>query len=86
MTAEQKAVTHTILASVRESQEGLADRTRAFFIDGPGGSGKTFTYNTLIADLTSRSLKVSNGAVSARLNCYCMFSTAVYVFFYSRSK
>jgi len=41
LNAEQKRVVDDVIESV-QSQQG-----RCFFIDGPGGSGKTFVYNTI---------------------------------------
>ncbi|XP_074293672.1 uncharacterized protein LOC141620793 [Silene latifolia] len=42
---EQKAAFDTIISHVKENKPG------AFFIDGPGGTGKTFLYNALYAEV-----------------------------------
>ncbi|XP_065639622.1 uncharacterized protein LOC136072347 [Hydra vulgaris] len=36
--------------------------SRLFFMDGPAGSGKTFTYNCLIAEMSSRGVKSATAA------------------------
>ena len=33
-----------------------------FYLDGPGGSGKTFTYSYFVAELRSRGYKVATAA------------------------
>jgi len=48
LNAEQKEAVDRILSAVR----GECD-TRCFFIDGPGGTGKTFIYNTMCGLLRS---------------------------------
>jgi hypothetical protein len=58
MSPEQHAATDVIIRAVLAVEGGEPDRTRTFFLDGPGGSGKTFCYNTIIASLRARSLKV----------------------------
>jgi len=37
-------------------------RPTVYYLDGPGGSGKTFTYNYLVAELHSRGCKVATAA------------------------
>ncbi|TKR61952.1 hypothetical protein L596_025979 [Steinernema carpocapsae] len=53
LNAEQKAVVDTVLAQL----DNAGAENRCHFIDGPGGSGKTFVYNTLIHILRGRGLK-----------------------------
>ncbi|TKR89117.1 hypothetical protein L596_013265 [Steinernema carpocapsae] len=53
LNAEQKAVVDTVLAQL----DNTGAENRCHFIDGPGGSGKTFVYNTLIHILRGRGLK-----------------------------
>ena len=43
LTAEQKVAYKRIISYVKQKQPGL------FFIDGPGGTGKTFLYNVIYA-------------------------------------
>ena len=33
--------------------QAIADENGCFFVDGPGGTGKTFLYNTLLATIRS---------------------------------
>lgn len=56
---DQKAIIDTIVNSVKEVQ---AETDRRFYIDGPGGSGKTFLYTTLWYLLTGIGKKVSTMA------------------------
>ncbi|XP_036340182.1 uncharacterized protein LOC118749494 [Rhagoletis pomonella] len=54
LTEKQKEVANTILQAVSEiNSEG-----KCFFIDGPGGTGKTFIYKTLFYVLTGKQCKV----------------------------
>ena len=46
LNQEQRAAVDTILESMRQNNSG--DSSRCFYIDGPGGTGKTFLYNALI--------------------------------------
>lgn len=46
-TDEQKSAFNQIISAVE------LDNSKAFFIDGFGGSGKTFLYNTLLAKVRS---------------------------------
>ncbi|KAK0417481.1 hypothetical protein QR680_013034 [Steinernema hermaphroditum] len=54
LNADQKAIVDLILRQVRD--ENLSEK-RCHFVDGPGGSGKTFVYKTLIHILKGRVLK-----------------------------
>lgn len=47
-----------IMNNVDEALYGTPSQCRAYFLDGPGGSGKTMLYNTVISALKSRHLKV----------------------------
>jgi type II secretory pathway predicted ATPase ExeA len=38
------------------TQEAIQERGGLFFLDGPGGTGKTFVQNTCLAELRSRNL------------------------------
>ena len=58
LNTEQQHVVDTIFAAVEEVQRNQPAKCRAFFLDGPGGSGKTMLYNTLISALRARSLQV----------------------------
>ncbi|TKR59316.1 hypothetical protein L596_029006 [Steinernema carpocapsae] len=54
LNSEQKSVVDEILEQL---ESGDASQARCHFIDGPGGSGKTFIYRTLIHILRGRGLK-----------------------------
>ncbi|XP_003739875.1 uncharacterized protein LOC100902110 [Galendromus occidentalis] len=56
LNQEQKIVVDTILGETDDLQG------QCFFIDGPGGSGKTFVYNTIYHLALSRNLAVLNVA------------------------
>ena len=47
-----------ILQNVEEVQAGTTSQCRAYFLDGPGGSGKTMLYNTVISALWADNHKV----------------------------
>jgi ATP-dependent DNA helicase PIF1 len=48
LNAEQKSAYDEIMAAVYNNQGGL------FFVDGPGGTGKTFLYRALLANYVAR--------------------------------
>ena len=48
LNAEQRSAYDDIMAAVYSKQGGL------FFVDGPGGTGKTFLYRALLAKLRSQ--------------------------------
>ena len=59
LNPEQKNLVTTILSSVEASmKDDTPHECRAFFLDGPGGTGKTMVYNTLMAALRADGLKV----------------------------
>ena len=55
----QQYMYDVIMANVNEVQSGLPSQCRAYFLDGPGGSGKTMLYNTVISTLSAHHLKVA---------------------------
>lgn len=52
LNTQQKKAFDLIMEAVAE--EGAAAHPRCFYIDGPGGSGKTYLYNTLMASVQSK--------------------------------
>ena len=42
---------YDIINNVNEVQHGSVSQCRAYFLDGPGGSGKIMLYNTVISVL-----------------------------------
>ena len=63
-TREQKGIIDTIIAAVDAGRGGL------FFIDGPGGTGKTFVENLMLARVRSRhhvALAVASSGIASIL-------------------
>ena len=54
LTVEQREAFDDIINSIRDT----SDRSKCFFIDGPGGTGKTYLYRTLIRRLSVDGLSV----------------------------
>ena len=53
----------TILFAVERSLSSVDDVSQyVFYLDGPGGSGKTFTYNYLVHELRGRNMMVAASA------------------------
>ena len=68
MNPDQRSAYDQIIASVETSQGQL------FFLNGPGGTGKTFVYNTVCAKLRSTwkvVLCVSSGILALLINGGC---------------
>ncbi|XP_062075875.1 uncharacterized protein LOC133780004 [Humulus lupulus] len=65
LNSEQQQVYNVVLEKV------LSNQNVAFFVDGPGGTGKTFLYRALLATLRSRNLvalaTASSGVVASIL-------------------
>ena len=55
---EQRMIVDSILKDLHEISQGQRAKCRAHFLDGPGGSGKTTVYNTLIASCRGDGVKV----------------------------
>ena len=60
LNLEQRAAADAILEEMGQSDS--TDRARLFYIDGPGGTGKTATYNVLIGEAERRDLRVASCA------------------------
>ena len=58
LNPEQKCLVDTIISAIQDVLRGDNPKCRAFFLDGPGGTGKTMVYNTLMAALRADELKV----------------------------
>src|SRR5688500_16995933 len=54
LNEKQRIAFDTIMAAVDDDSMPI----RCFFLDGPGGSGKTYLYNTIISKLRGRGKKV----------------------------
>ena len=60
---EQRLIVDTIIHEIGQyGATACTDRPRAFFIDAPGGTGKTFVFNTLIAKALADGHKVASCA------------------------
>ena len=59
---DQRALVDAVIQAVEDIQQGNTSQCRAFFLDGPGGSGKTMVYNTLIAYMRTKGLNVASSA------------------------
>jgi len=51
-----------IVKNIIESVEDNTQKNKAFFIDGPGGTGKTFVYNTITHLMKGKNKKVKSVA------------------------
>ena len=60
LNTEQHTIFTTIMSAVNDHKQ----YPKVFFIDGPGGTGKTFLYNTLMAKVRSQS-KIALGLASS---------------------
>ena len=68
LNEEQQIMTNQVLQAVHEVINGAAPACRAFYLDGPGGSGKTMVYNTLVSYLRGNGLKVNIKSFIANIN------------------
>ena len=59
---EQRLIVDVMVNELRHGPEPSTLRPRAYFVDAPGGTGKTFVFNTLIAKALSEGLKVASCA------------------------
>ena len=72
LNADQQAVVSRVQAAISNFQPEHAAFTqpKLFFIDGPGGAGKTFTYNHLLAWTRAQgkvALAVASSGLAAQL-------------------
>lgn len=62
LNEDQRLLVDEVLQAVQDFNCETNPQCRAYFLDGPGGTGKTMIYNTLIAQLRSMDLKVASCA------------------------
>ncbi|XP_065674125.1 uncharacterized protein LOC136091069 [Hydra vulgaris] len=62
LNVNQLNVSNAVLAALNEQPSVENQHSRLFFIGGPAGSGKTFTYNYLVAETKSRGFKSATAA------------------------
>ena len=59
LNEEQRLLVDEILQALQEIDQAITTECRTYFLDGPGGTGKTMVYNTLIAICRCRGVKVA---------------------------
>ena len=62
LNSEQMALVETMINTLKQLQSGCEPESRAFFLDGPGGSGKTTVYNILMSYFRSHDITFASGA------------------------
>ena len=63
LNSDQRFIFDAIINEVRDFGEGVCrDRPRVYFIDAPGGTGKTFIFNAIVSAVLSRNLNVASCA------------------------
>ena len=62
LNTDQRMLVDHVLDDLNAIRQGEAPKCRAYFLDGPGGSGKTMVYNTLISFCRSQGIKVAPSA------------------------
>ena len=58
---DQNVIANTIIEKATDFAM-IADECNVYYVDGPGGTGKTFTYNYLTVELCSRGYNVATAA------------------------
>lgn len=66
LNADQRVVFDTVLETVRNGDNA---RQRLFFVDGPGGTGKTYVYNAILRSLRAQGFKCMAMASSGIAAC-----------------
>jgi len=70
LNTEQRALYDEVTAALDAQHNGVLDRHRCFFVYSPGGCGKTFTFNLLLASARSQgkvALAVASSGIAALL-------------------
>ena len=62
LNPDQLGVAYAVISTATNVENGLQQDTRIFYLDGPAGTGKTFTYNYLIAEHRGRRIQVATAA------------------------
>lgn len=68
LNQEQEQIVTGVMAALDDSTSSNEPKARTFFLDGPGGTGKTTVYNRLISTFLSKGLKV------IKIIVYCLFN------------
>ncbi|CAM9926560.1 unnamed protein product, partial [Phaeothamnion confervicola] len=71
MNAEQRSAFDTVATAIDEARQAdTTSRSRTFFLDGPGGTGKTFLYGAMLAHVRCRgriALAAASSGIAALL-------------------
>lgn len=71
MNAYEKNVFNKIMEAIRSVyDQTITASSKLFFIDAPGGTGKTFTFNTILAAVSAMgkvAIAVASSATAAQL-------------------
>ena len=79
---EQREIVDAVVNEIdSHGDNDCFDRCRAYFIDAPGGCGKTFVANTLISYALSKSLKVASCAWTGIAGNLLRFGTTLHCLF-----
>ena len=62
LNEEQRSLFEAVQQSMALTEDQQPDRCHAYFLDGPGGSGKTMLYNTIISFFRGQGKKVASSA------------------------
>ena len=63
LNQEQEQIVTGVMAALDDSTSSNEPKARTFFLDGPGGTGKTTVYNRLISTFLSKGLKVNKNDI-----------------------
>lgn len=69
LNGDQRAVFDAVITAIYNSNEGDQE-SRLFFVDGPGGTGKSFLYNVLLTYVQSQrhiALAVASSGIATLL-------------------
>ena len=55
---QQRTIVEAVFTAAGEVMSDCPPKCRAFFVDGPGGSGKTTVYNSIIMAMKNQHLQV----------------------------
>ena len=62
LNQEQLQIADAVLDAVCNVHNNINQNVRLFYLDGPAGTGKTFTYNYLISELLGRGMEIRTAA------------------------
>ncbi len=62
LNEDQTFLVQSIMTDLNEINHSYAPKCRAYFLEGPGGTGKTWCYNTLISWCRGKGVNVASSA------------------------